>query len=303
MIDTFGIFVETSEPLDLTQSLEALTYHTNTKTGETSYTGKLKNLKIKQVKNGIIISGSVPKFYYGDNLMQLTRQDAIAAIDKISDELGINISDGKLFRLDIGVNLKMDKKLNHYLNQLGNKRYFKKTTFYDNQTISYQNQQRELMFYDKLAEMKKKKAEIPDAFKEDNILRIEYRIKKRLKNHLPILTIKGILEEKNYRFAIDKFHDEFLKVEKMQPSTNTNITNIQFDSVKDFQKLAAYYGIQNNGIDYFINLIETKIMDKTKRKRMKDYLKGLMELPTGAAQDNEQEELTVKFEQAIRHYR
>lgn len=109
----------------------------NKETGEITITGTLENLRIKKNGNNVSIIGSLPKFYFGDNIQTLSRKDTQYAIEKISDLLKLPIDESKIFRLDIGNNFIMSLPLQNYYTCLGELSRFKKSEIANKQTLLY----------------------------------------------------------------------------------------------------------------------------------------------------------------------
>lgn len=143
MYDTVGMFLENhSLKEDLLENPKDMVYPD---TGEVRTFGNYKNLRVKLNGNNTSITGSLAKYYFGDNLQQLTRKDTERAIEKISDYLQLPVSEANIFRLDIGANFILDEPLYNYYTCLGNLSRFKKSLI-ANKPYFIQQQQRHLNF-------------------------------------------------------------------------------------------------------------------------------------------------------------
>src|SRR4051794_41137027 len=91
MYDSLTMFVVSSQParaLGVLTSVKEITYRS---TGEIAYKGNLRNLRVTIKSNGVVIIGSLAKFYFGNNLKVLTREDTRYAIEQLSDTFGFDV--------------------------------------------------------------------------------------------------------------------------------------------------------------------------------------------------------------------
>jgi hypothetical protein len=148
--------------------------HTNKDTGETSTSGNLKNLKIYIGDYGVSIQGSLCKYYLGDNWQTLWRKDTKFAIEKLSDDLHLNLINAKITRADFGTNIILKNRPSEYYYYLGElPRYIRDTlTAY---TLYFRNRTNTLCFYDKTKEQIKAKNDIPTLYINNYVLRYEIR--------------------------------------------------------------------------------------------------------------------------------
>ena len=123
MYDLITSFTETKQKINYNY-LVNLDEKRDLITGEDIIKGELENLKVKQNCNGVSIFGSLPKYLFGNNLYSITRKATEQAIEKISDELLLNVKDSRIYRIDVAGNFKMKKLLKHYLVCLGDLNYF-----------------------------------------------------------------------------------------------------------------------------------------------------------------------------------
>jgi len=201
MVDTIGIWIsEQSIPhLDLLSELPLLlsSYKEyEDKAGRVYVKGKLGNLTIKINEEGVSIIGSIPKFMYGNNFQVAHRKAIYQFCEKCSDLLHLNIGKGKLYRMDIGMNLHTIHKPTLYYPYLGNLNRFKRLEQPD--SIRYENKWRVLVVYDKQKQTMESRQKVPQAYWGMNILRMECRLPntKSIKKHFPFAHQLGELWEK-----------------------------------------------------------------------------------------------------------
>ncbi|MCH7402895.1 phage/plasmid replication protein [Belliella kenyensis] len=185
MIDTLHIWlpIERVGKLDLDLFAKNLQGIENIQTefGELKVRGKLKNLNVLLTSTGISIKGSLPKFYQGNNLKELSIREIKSAINKIEDDLSVPISKAKLTRIDIGFNFSMKYEPKFYFDGLGEKSQMFRGLV-NSTSLYYKNSLKTMNFYDKNKEFYKT-TRFPEWFKiEKNLLRYELRIKRKLGN-------------------------------------------------------------------------------------------------------------------------
>lgn len=276
MFDTIGLRCFTNESLKW-QNLEYSNEHTDIKTGlVTGLSGGIKNLRIYTRQDGYKIEGSLPKYFLGNNLQTLSRKQTMQAVENLSDDLGINIKESKLFRFDIASNFIMQNKVINYQNLLDELSRFKKS-FYKS-TLYYSTDKIELVFYNKTKEMSNKRQYIPESFKQykGKILRYEMRYLKNPKStfHKDIL-LKDLSNETFYIQLIKKWKEYYFKITK---KNLIKFNNMALSDVKLFQNQLMLYGlIALGGFDEVSQMIELSRNEigRHKVKRIKDKLKEL----------------------------
>lgn len=80
---------------------------------------KLNNLIIKIYTSSITIEGSLAKFYYGENLHLLGREEIKQAIDLLSGILQLDINSAYVTRIDIAATFEMSHNAKCYYSFLG----------------------------------------------------------------------------------------------------------------------------------------------------------------------------------------
>lgn len=130
---------------------------------------------------GTVITVSIPKFLYGNNLKNISPDEVRHAIEELSKLFNYDFRKAKIRRLDFGLNIEVPRPVKSYWPTLGQKLYFKRVLAAPTSSY-YKTEQRELQFYDKLKEMKNRKQAIPQEYESKNILRIELRFRKRVQS-------------------------------------------------------------------------------------------------------------------------
>jgi len=151
MFDTIHIWLpsERSGKIDLNLFIQNLekTEEIKSEFGEYKIRGKLRqNLNVLFTSNGISIKGSLAKYFIGNNLKTLTREEIKTAIQKIGNDLSIPILKAKLTRIDIGFNMSMEYEPRYYFNGLGEKSRMHRSIV-DPTSLYYKNGSKVLNFY------------------------------------------------------------------------------------------------------------------------------------------------------------
>jgi len=242
------------------------------KLDNTNYiTGNLKNFRVIVRYSGVTISGSLSKYYLGNNFENLTIQDVKKAIKQLSLELHAPISEAKISRLDIGYCFIIKNNPEVYFNYLGNCQYFKRNVW--SESLYYKNDIRTKVFYDKIVESKKKKNIIPVEWIGKNVLRYEYRLTQRVAKRLnrSELKVSDLYNEKIHKQLFELYIKEYENITKIN-TINFNLKEMK--TPKDFWEWQALQNIENNGLDKTLELIdEMKSIGVFKNKNYYSRLK------------------------------
>ncbi|MCL2800531.1 MAG: hypothetical protein FWD28_02060 [Treponema sp.] len=149
-----------------------------------TYKRKLKNMGIWQNYNCLTIYGSLAKYLQGENITSLNREGVMFSIEKLEEDIGLNLESAVVSSAEFGTSIITKGKPFEYLNLFGNSKRFNRveiskwtgveTVTYTTPTGSF-----EFIVYDKAKEMLDKKQAIPPLFDDANVIRLEYRIRKK----------------------------------------------------------------------------------------------------------------------------
>jgi len=223
--------------------------------------GKYKNLHVSYSFKGLYIDGSLAKFMYGTNQMTLNEDSFIKVIDKISTELGLPLTEGKVIRVDIGENIITKEPENHYYKVMGEAVHF--TRIKCSNGLEYRSSNRCVSVYNKIRELKIKQEPVIPVFTDRNVLRYEYR----LLNHE---TIAKFLKKEQVTAAdivqnYQKFITEWEKIFGTIYKNNDLLTfssNV-FKEKKGFEKQITILGVKSmGGLQTVIDTIKEARKDK-----------------------------------------
>lgn len=180
---------------------------------------QLDNLGINIYNSFITIEGSLAKFYYGNNLHLLGREEIKQVIDLLSDILQLDINSAHVTRIDIAADFEMSHNTKEYLPFLGNyprhKRDLCKGT-----TLYYKSKSHTCAFYDKGMESQGKEGA------ESCLLRFESRWFKSSSKQLDWENITGetLSTPHFYQYIIQLWGKKYFDIEKRNiPISNPSI--------------------------------------------------------------------------------
>lgn len=157
-----------------------------------TFHGHIKNIKAFQNLDGCILHGSIAKYLNGENITPLTRAQLKQAVLLLQQDTGLDFSQAIVISLEIGTSITLKNPVLEYLlcfDSMNDSRYirFRADTCKELQSINYRTNTGGFEFscYDKIQEMKEP---IPELYLNDNVLRLELRIKSRQ-------TIRGIFKK------------------------------------------------------------------------------------------------------------
>lgn len=205
-------------PSTIVNRLQSAKQNIDIETGEVRTFGYLGNLRVSVYDSGLYIVGSLAKYFNGGNIYTLNRKTTEKAIEKLSDDLGLDVSTAKVTSLEFGDAFLMEHKVDEYLKRLGSMprmmRNPQESTLYF-QTKGIEDPKK-AVFYDKGVELRKKKESLPDGFKGLNILRYEIRFKNRLPQQLGWneVTASTLFDRAFYRKMLDLYQQTYFSISK-----------------------------------------------------------------------------------------
>lgn len=193
--------------------------------GRRSFFGWLGNMMVSFNWKGLYLEGSISRFFYGDNQYSLNFFTLREAIDKLSNELGIDFYSAKVLKVHIAENLMLECNVRDYFSVLGNKSRYDRSVLRNG--IKYFAGNIEISFYNKIKEVKKNGREVLPVFEHKNVARLEYRflshstIAELLK--VKIVTLEELVA--NYGKLIGRWVEAFQSIHKIHSkiSIDTNI--------------------------------------------------------------------------------
>lgn len=228
---------------DISNYLDKAKDQIDHETGEVCTFGSLDGLKVSIFTSGISIIGSLSKYLYPNNIYPLNRHSTLEAVEKLSDNLHLNIADAKVTGLEFGTQFVMTHPVESYLSKLGEMPRLQRYHF-DAGTLYYKpigrQQLKVFAFYDKKADATAKGMSLPVGFENANLLKYEMRFNGRLSQQIKIPEIKAstLSDKEFYRQMIKLYQNNYFSISK-HIQIKTNVMN-EIKTVSDaFEILIA----------------------------------------------------------------
>ncbi len=284
----------------------------NGETGEIiSSRGDLEEIIVYRNALRVRIQCSLPKLLKGNNIYNLTYDETIAAFTKIENLLGISLKDGIVRRIDFFVNIETNFVPQTYFKYLSDSRYYIRTLV-GKTSLYYKNGNREIIFYDKIQEIKKNKRyngedEVPSAFIGKNILRLECKYKNAfLKNMFKkSLKVKDIYSRDFFSLLNERIYLEYICISKINRFT-FDMSKIK--TTTDLKTQLTRIGIEKlGGVNSVLEMIDAErgsphITHKKYFSNWKSEVKELGRIKNHTFNSNFADELTHKIENYINDY-
>ncbi len=247
------------------------------KSGKSYYQYSLRNFTIILTDSKITISGSLTKYILGHNINLSigSIKDVKDAFKKLSIELGIDLSEFTISRLDFGRCFILPSSISNYLTSL-NSLARHDFIYYQGTGRNFTNTIRTIKFYDKIAEIKslrkkKRNSELRAlrilGLEKKNILRYEIQITDPTKHFKQSLKVKDILDYYSYEEKILQKYFHFYNLIEKNCLENLDFTG---KTPKKILDLMSYHGIQYYGNEKFFS--EMKNMKEANPEKRRNFL-------------------------------
>lgn len=308
MYDTISLYLPAEKSIgtdlvaDMPVYLTDLKENYNHSSGIVTVSGMCKTFHASANLKGVFLNGSLPKYYYGQNQSTLNMQTTKSAIEQLSADLNLPLEEAFVYRIDFATNYVMEQPVASYFDSFGACRYYKRLD--QGSSLYYNSGRRQMLFYDKLKEQTNKMVTIIPEFESTNVLRYEYRLKKRVADQVGMMEIKAsnLYNAMFYKALLQKYRKEYFSIEKLN--------NLCFDSVivgdvRALTKQLSLYGIQALGGEKAL----LEMLDAAKKRgefsssmqyaRSKKMVKAVCKMPMLAKKSVLIEELDTKVSDKI----
>lgn len=269
--------------------------------------GYRRNMRVREYLWGLSIEGSLTKWLHeGSNLYELTLNDAGQAMEEISEALHTDLSKASVTGLEFGTNIILTNTVSRYYRLLGEmprriRDPLSKTTLYYNR--KGQRNLDQLCFYDKIAEAKRAKIEIPQSLDGVNLMRVELRYNGSLSKQLGRQYVTGatLLEQSFYADLKSRLIEKYDSIQKIETINIEDMTNIKkpTDAAKIFFSiLFAKSGDGQQAIEDYLNQLKDKkvFKDRNDYLRTKKQITRIIQSATISEGDPLKAELDAAFE-------
>ncbi len=246
MIDSIKLFTTDTSIVDIKHLEDKYGFNTlNANNGYFSHSFKINNISIKIDNHGLHIEGSAPKYLNNNNVKTLKLNQILPFTTKLSEDLGFDVTGLTITKIDITDNIVLPNNTFIYKRYFGHCRYFQKIE-YEYNGILYRNGTRSITIYDKTLEMLNTRVQIPDTYANLNLLRIEYGITKRVRDHLGdgIVTMHDLTTPENYLLLVDKWEYMFNQIHKISFQPTVAMPYVPGMHPREYYTIV---GVQANG--------------------------------------------------------
>ena len=223
--------------------------------GDGTYTtGMLGNLHIAYSERGTSIKGSISEFYHGSNCYNLTLSQTPQAFNQIEASLSIPLGESAYVnRLDFGQNFIVEYPPSAFFPYLGDAPHFDR--FIQPRSLYYQNGKRQFILYDKKAEAKTRKKEMPELWDSAYVLKAELRYLKQPHKQLnqSKISVSTLCQPAFIRLMQERFVSTYQSIQKVA-DFNYNYEAIKTPGDAIDQFMAAR--LINPGWDEAMNYID-----------------------------------------------
>lgn len=269
MIDTIKIIItpnDVNKPWNVDEIKNRLMSADKYKRRGFNPSGLIRNMSVCVSEKSIYIEGSVAKYLNTSNMVNFDFRDLKLAIMKLSEELGVELLNAKILRIDIAANFELKNEICDYFPELHSLKYFQRDTSKRTTLRFYSNTDRNnLVFYDKIKEFKSKNknkllkddSSIIDTF--GNLMRYEFMLQRSPSKYLKIsdLRVKDLLDPKNCKIILRLWYDMYESIHKRSSLEYPNIKGL-----KGFETQMKRYLIYDLGWE----LIESELKKAVGKK-------------------------------------
>jgi hypothetical protein len=185
--------------------------------------GWIKNIRVTVSKSGVSITGSLCKFFNGNNYYSMSRNQTMLCILSLQVALGLSLQNAIVRRIDFGCCLIMNAQPENYFTGLGiSGRY---ESWQREHSLYYETGYKSLIFYNKNSEMMSNRHCILPEEMCSNTLRYEIRLKRQINYQLnrEQVLVRHLYEVSFYNEMIIRWANEYESIHKnrtLQPLKN-----------------------------------------------------------------------------------
>ena len=231
------------------------TYDTLQHNNVLKYSNHTTNISID--KYGVLIKTNPTNYIKPNNLFQIDRKELSMFKEQFESDLSINTDNFRLTGFDFNINVYTQYPPKAYLGTIRTLPKYKKTTYPYSDGITFSNDCKSFVLYDKIKQTVKNHINIPLIHQNNSVLRLELGVKgkmKETKNLSTINTLQDLTTPEKYILAVNEFQNIYNKIHK-QPLTkfNMKIPNPQIISINEF---ALLFYINEMGMETYLNQLE-----------------------------------------------
>jgi len=249
-------------------------------TGRTYYRGHLSNLRITGSESHLSITGSLSKFYSGNNIWSMNSTEVGTAIEALEDCLNASLSEAKVSRLDLAATFEMDYPVKAYFPYFGSCGRAEKLKYMN--TVYYNLKCRQVVVYDKAKEAGN---ELPEPLKDKNLLRYECRFLKDIPRQFggSKIYVADLQSPEFQQQLVNRWKSEFQKIQFLKPYVAPG----EVLTPKQFSKHLQQIAIEAVGFDRLHSELDSMKHTGMHPRYVSRCKRKLKELATPASGTNE----------------
>lgn len=250
--------------------------------GQYIKTGFLGGLLVSIYPYNIYISGSLAKYYYGNNVARLDRKNTAFAIERLCDQLHSDITTAKVSSIEFGAVFTLSHPVKEYYARFGYVPNMLRWLDVPGETIYYRTRgkdpAKQLAFYDKSKECSIAGTDIPGVL--SNLLRYEMRLK-RLPQILQEsnITAGKLADNRLYSKIMEKYKENYFAIQKdrtriIAPAHSIKSSNNAFNLY-----IAQFLVNKEDDFEQYIKILQaSNILSKTEIYRLRQRFEKIKTL-------------------------
>lgn len=189
---------------------------------------------------------SLCRYYYGTNMHDFPLEDVRKAIERIGKDLSIPMGKAIVTRLDLAVDLGLQRSPITYFNQMLDLPRFERHSHPTG--VSFLTKEKEVVFYDKGEEQ---------GSNNENIARCEFRIKKVKRCFGKSVTASMLYDPSFWNDLLDRFLSCYSKIRVSKES----LPLYRIDGIKSMQDCALCDWVGRKGFDLLRSELKARMRD------------------------------------------
>ena len=161
-------------------------------------------------KYGLLIKTNPTNYLKANNLFQINRIELLEFKERFENDLSINTNNYQLSGFDYNIDIYTQYPPKAYLSVIRNLPKFKKTTYQYGDGVTFSNDCKSFIWYDKIKQLVKNNINIPLINQNSNVLRLEYGVKgkmKQTKNLSTLNTLQDLTQPDKYILVLNEFEN------------------------------------------------------------------------------------------------
>lgn len=247
--------------------------------------GRIKNIYVYGNSHVLKIEGSLAKYYNRNNVENFDWRFVKPAIKLLSIELGLPLENGRVSRIDIGINIGLNFNVPDYFAELIFLEYYQRINRHQT-TLRFENNSHRINFllYDKLSDFSSRKKLIKDDFRyltdAKNLMRVELQIQERVSQitKMKDLRVCDLFTQHFCKLLMKKWLNSYQGIHKEA----VLVYPITLKGNSDFEKFIKRYMVQILGwemLDYIMKkaVKQGSLTPSDKSKKLKQFRLAMLD--------------------------